>query len=119
MLSASSSHGPRGGLEAFRYGPQDSHGRSYDGIHFRGPSGKVANTRSLIEMLASVGLATPVPRTSKLEAGLTGQGHGQRQRQGPRQGQGLRQDQCWQSQGRRKGVCLDWRREEQAGAGCL
>ena len=58
-------------------------------------------------MLSSVGLATPVPRTSELEAGLPGQGQGQRQVQGQRQGQGqargLRQEQPWQQQGRRKG----------------
>ena len=93
--------GPQGGLEASRYGTLDTHGRSYDGIHFRGSSGKIANTRSLIEILATVGLATPVPRTSELEAGLPGQGQGQRQGQG--QGQGLRQEQAWQQQGRRKG----------------
>ena len=71
--------------DASRYGRLDTQGRSYDGIHFRGSSGKIANTRSLIEMLASVGLVTPVPRTSKLEAGLPGQGQGQgqRQHQGP------------------------------------
>ena len=93
--------GPQGGLEASRYGTVDTHGRSYDGIHFRGSSGKIANTRSLIEILASVGLATPVPRTSELEASLPGQWQGQRQGQG--QGQGLRQEQPWQQQGRRKG----------------
>ena len=105
--------GPRGGLEASRYGTQDTHGRSYDGIHFRGSSGKIANTRSLVEMLASVGLATPVPRTSELEAGLPGQGQvqGQRQRQG--QGQGQLQEQGWQQQGRRKGGRAKGQRREQ------
>ena len=48
-------------------------------------------------MLASVGLATPVPRTSELEAGLPGQG------QGLGLGQGQLQEQGWQQQGRRKG----------------
>ena len=80
--------GPQGGLEASRYGTRDTHGSAYDGIHFRGPSGKISNTRSLIDMLTTVGLASPLPRTSDLEADLTGAGCGQ--------GQG------WQHQGRRK-----------------
>jgi hypothetical protein len=97
--------GPQGGLEASRYGcPGD---RLYDGIHFRGASGKISNTRSLIDMLACVGLATPVPRTSELVAGLPGQGQGQRQRQG------LQQDQQWQQQGRRKGGRPNGQRREQ------
>ena len=99
--------GPRGGLEASRYGTQDTHGRSYDGIHFRGSSGKIANTRSLVKMLASVGLATPVPRTSELEAGLPGQG------QGLGLGQGQLQEQGWQQQGRRKGGRAKGQRREQ------
>ena len=103
--------GPQGGLEASRYGTKDTHGRSYDGIHFRGSSGKIANTRSIIEILASVGLATPVPRTSELEAGLPAQGQGQRQHQGL--GQGLCQDQGWQHQGRRKGGRAKGQRREQ------
>ena len=82
----------------------DTHGRSYDGIHFRGSSGKIANTRSLIEILSSVGLATPVPRTSELEASLPGQGQGQRQRQGLGQGQGLRQDQAGSSRAGGRGA---------------
>ena len=64
-------------------------------------------------MLASVGLATPVPRTSELEAGLPGQGQGQRQRQGPGQGPGLRQDLGWQQQGRRNGGRAKGQRREQ------
>ena len=86
--------GPKGGLEASRYGTRDTHGSAYDGVHFRGTSGKISNTRSLIDMLSSVGLATPLPRTSDLEADLTGQGRAQGWGQG--QGQG------WQQQGRRK-----------------
>ena len=84
----------------------DTHGRSYDSIHYRGSLGKIANTRSLIKILASAGLASPVPRTCELEAGLPGQGQGRRQGQGqcqgPGQAQGLRQEQPWQQQGRRK-----------------
>ena len=83
--------GPQGGLDLSRYGSAATHG-NYDGIHFRGTSGTVSNTRSLIDILASVGLASPVPRTSDLEADLAVQ------EQGPRQGQG----QPWQQQGRRK-----------------
>ena len=86
--------GPQGGLEVSRYGSADTHGSSYDGIHFRGASGTVSNTRSLIDILASVGLATPIPRTSDLEAALAGQEQGQRQ--------GHAQPQPWQQQGRRK-----------------
>jgi hypothetical protein len=98
--------GPQGGLQASRYGSPDTHGSSFDGVHFRGSSGKVANTRSLISMLTSVGLATPLPRTSELEAGQTGQGRAQ----GWGQGQG---QQGWQEQGRRKGGNARGRRREQ------
>ena len=97
--------GPAGGLEASRYGSPDTHGSSYDGVHFRGASGKVSNTRSLIDMLADVGLATPLPRTSEAEAGPAGQGRAQGWGQG--QGQG------WQQQGRRKGGKARGQRREQ------
>ena len=83
--------GPKGGFELSRYGSAATHG-NFDGIHFRGTSGTVSNTRSLIDILASVGLATPVPRTSDLEADLAVQEQGQRQGQ----------HQPWQQQGRRK-----------------
>ena len=82
--------GPKGGLEASRYGNRDTHGSTYDGIHFRGPSGKISNTKSLVDMLTTVGLASPLPRTSDLESDMTGAGCGQGQGQG------------WQPQGRRK-----------------
>ena len=88
--------GPKGGLEFSRYGSADTHG-NYDGIHFRGSSGKISNTRSLIDILATVGLATPVPRTSDLEAGLAVRGQGQPQGQAWQH-----QGQAWQHQGRRK-----------------
>ena len=77
----------------------------YDGVHFRGSSGKVSNTRSLINMLTAVGLATPLPRTSELEAGPAGQGRAQ----GWGQGQG---QQGWQQQGRRKGGMARGQRRE-------
>ena len=92
--------GPKGGLEASRYGTRDTHGSAYDGIHFRASSGKISNTRSLIDMLSCVGLAAPLPRTSELEAA-----------QGKGQGQG--QGQGWQQQGRRKaGRPISQRRSE-------
>ena len=92
--------GPRGGLEASRYGTLETHGNSYDGIHFRGSSGKISNTRSLINILASLGLASPVPRTSELEAGQGG-GRGQRQHRDIEQSSG-QGGLGWQQQGRRK-----------------
>ena len=55
--------GPSGGLEVSRYGSRASHGDRYDGIHFRGTSGKIANTRSIVGMLATAGLATPLARS--------------------------------------------------------
>ena len=92
--------------DASMHGTLDTHGRSYDSIHYRGSLGKIANTRSLIKILASAGLASPVPRTCELEAGLPGQGQGRRQGKGQCQGQGqaqgLRQEQPWPQQGRRK-----------------
>ena len=97
--------GPQGGLEASRYGTADTHGSLYDGVHFRGASGKVSNTRSLINMLTAVGLATPLPRTSELEAGPAGQGRAAGWGQG--QGKG------WQQQGRRKGGMVRGQRREQ------
>ena len=111
--------GPQGGLEAARYGTQETHGSSYDGVHFRGSSGKISNTRSLIDILTSVGLASPLPRTSELEAGLSsqgqvqGQGRGQRHYQGQNGQQGLGQFQPWQQQGRRNGGRTKGKRREQ------
>ena len=54
---------PRDGLQVSRYGSRASHGDRYDGVHFRGTSGKIANTRSIIGMLTTAGLATPLART--------------------------------------------------------
>ena len=54
---------PRDGLQVSRYGSRASHGDRYDGVHFRGTSGKMANTRSIVGMLASVGLASPLARS--------------------------------------------------------
>ena len=85
----------RGGLEVSRFGSSDTHGTAYDGVHYRGASGTVANTRSLIDILASAGLATPVPRDQEQWPGQTSQGQTGR-------GQ-TSQTQPWQQQGRRKG----------------